>query len=53
MGDGEWNSGAEAARDTWNTGADAEANAGGDFGTTNGEAVTNGAGGGGDFTCRR
>ena len=52
-GGGEWDAGAGAAGDTWANGADAGVNAGGDFGTVNGETTQNGAEGGGDFTCRR
>lgn len=53
VGGGEWDSGAGVAGDTWTDGADAGANAGGDFGTTNHEITEKVAGGGGDFTCRR
>lgn len=51
-GGGEWDSGAGAA-DTWTDGADAGANAGGDFGATNGDVTQDGGQAGGDFTCRR
>lgn len=50
---GEWDSGAGAAGNTWTDDADAGANAGTNFGTTNGEVPHDGAGGGGEFTCRR
>ena len=53
-GGGEWDSGTGAAGDTWTNGAEAGANAGADFGTTNGDVVENvdGGGSGGDFKCR-
>ena len=56
-GGGDWDSGGGAAGDTWTEGpTDTGANAGNDFGATNGETngeVAMNGGGGGDFTCRR